>query len=182
MKSTWSGGETHQIRIAPEGAQYAKRDFLWRLSVATVAIPESEFTPLPDYMRVSAILSGGMVVSHEDGPRIKLQPYAPHAFDGGQKTRAWGECRDLNLMTRKGACQGSMQAIQLRTAGPIDMALKPGDTALLFAAKGPCTVAGAVGIIAIEEGACLWIAADAPATLTLSGKEGDILLASRVTS
>ena len=34
--SVWSGGTTTQIAIAPEGARYAERDFLWRVSSATV--------------------------------------------------------------------------------------------------------------------------------------------------
>ena len=28
--SRWSGGTTTQLAIAPEGADYGKRDFLWR--------------------------------------------------------------------------------------------------------------------------------------------------------
>ena len=36
VTSRWSGGSTTQIAIAPEGALYADRSFLWRLSSATV--------------------------------------------------------------------------------------------------------------------------------------------------
>ena len=32
--SQWSGGTTTQVAIAPEGAVYADRDFLWRISSA----------------------------------------------------------------------------------------------------------------------------------------------------
>ena len=34
--SQWSGGTTTQLAIAPSGAQYGDRTFLWRLSSATV--------------------------------------------------------------------------------------------------------------------------------------------------
>ena len=46
--SQWSGGTTTQLAIAPSGAQYGDRAFLWRLSSATVDLEESDFTPLPD--------------------------------------------------------------------------------------------------------------------------------------
>ena len=49
--SNWSGGKTIQIAIAPEGAVYADRDFLWRVSSATADLDESDYTPLPDYER-----------------------------------------------------------------------------------------------------------------------------------
>ena len=39
--SNWSGGKTIQIAIAPEGAVYADRDFLWRVSSATADLDES---------------------------------------------------------------------------------------------------------------------------------------------
>ena len=45
--SVWSDGTTTQLLIAPEGAHYAARDFLWRVSSATVELDESDFTPLP---------------------------------------------------------------------------------------------------------------------------------------
>ena len=56
--TNWSGGTTTQLSIAPEGAVYADRDFLWRLSSATVEDGESEFTPLPDYNRWILLLDG----------------------------------------------------------------------------------------------------------------------------
>ena len=34
VSTSWSGGTTTQLAIAPEGAVYAERDFLWRLSSA----------------------------------------------------------------------------------------------------------------------------------------------------
>ena len=52
VTSTWSGGTTTQLAIAPEGAVYAERSFLWRVSSATVELETSDFTPLPDYNRL----------------------------------------------------------------------------------------------------------------------------------
>ena len=58
VTTSWSGGTTTQLAISPEGAVYADRDFLWRLSSATVELERSDFTPLPDYNRFLAVLDG----------------------------------------------------------------------------------------------------------------------------
>ena len=102
--SQWSGGTTTQIAIAPQGALYADRDFLWRLSSATVDLDESDFTPLPDYHRLIAPLRGEMELTHDGGPLISLAPYQVHAFDGGADTHSRGRCVDFNLMLRKDRC------------------------------------------------------------------------------
>ena len=39
----------HRVSIAPENGNYQSRDFLWRLSSATVELEESTFTSLPDF-------------------------------------------------------------------------------------------------------------------------------------
>ena len=68
--SVWSGGTTTQLLIAPEGAHYAARDFLWRVSSATVELDESDFTPLPEYERLIATLQGGITLTHNGGAPI----------------------------------------------------------------------------------------------------------------
>lgn len=109
----WSGGATRQIAIGPQGAVYADRDFLWRISSATVELPESDFTPLPDYQRLISVLEGEMRISHGNGPCMDLQPFQIHEFDGGVDTHSWGTCTDYNLMLRKGRCTGSLSSLHL---------------------------------------------------------------------
>lgn len=111
VHSTWSGGTTTQISIGPEGAVYANRDFLWRLSSATVDLEQSDFTALPDYNRFIATLEGEIDVVHNQGEAIHLAPYKIHAFDGGASTQSFGRCRDFNLMLRKGACEGLLESV-----------------------------------------------------------------------
>ena len=111
--SQWSGGTTTQVAIAPEGAVYADRDFLWRISSASVDLDESDFTALPDYHRWISTLKGGMTLSHEGGEKIVLAPYECHQFDGGVDTHSWGRCTDFNLMLRKGKCQGAVRSAKL---------------------------------------------------------------------
>lgn len=70
--SLWSGGRTTEIYIAPEGALYAERNFLFRISTAEVELEESDFTSLPDYNRLIASVSGTMRLAHGANGSEKL--------------------------------------------------------------------------------------------------------------
>ena len=106
--SRWSGGTTTQIALFPPESSYAGRDFLWRVSSAVVEDGESAFTPLPDYDRHLMLLEGSLLLRHDGGEPLPLDPYQPHAFDGGAETVSVGRCRDFNLMLRKGKCRGGV--------------------------------------------------------------------------
>ena len=113
ITTAWSGGTTTQLAIAPHGAVYADRDFLWRLSSATVDLEESDFTALPDYRRWISTLRGDMTLTHNGGAQVVLHPYDVHEFDGCDDTHSWGKCKDFNLMLRKGKADGSIRAIRI---------------------------------------------------------------------
>ena len=63
--SRWSGGTTTQLAIWPEGAVYAERNFVWRVSSARVETQESEFTSLPGVARCLMVLDGTLHLEHE---------------------------------------------------------------------------------------------------------------------
>ena len=63
--SRWSGGETTELLIWPRDAVYGQRDFLFRVSSATVELNESTFTALPDYHRLIATLEGTITLCHD---------------------------------------------------------------------------------------------------------------------
>ena len=113
ITTAWSGGTTTQLAIAPHGALYADRSFLWRLSSATVDLEESDFTALPDYRRWISTLRGDMTLTHNGGAQVVLHPYDVHEFDGCDDTHSWGKCKDFNLMLRKGKADGSIRAIRI---------------------------------------------------------------------
>ena len=83
VTTSWSGGTTTQLAIAPEGAVYADRDFLWRLSSAAVELDHSEFTPLPDYDRLLAVLEGEIKLKIDEEAPFPLAPGRVVAFSGG---------------------------------------------------------------------------------------------------
>ena len=154
--STWSGGKTVQIAISPEGAAYAERNFLWRVSSATVELDESAggedaascrpagtkasclsvFTALPDYHRWIFPLSGTMSLSHNGGPVQTLKPHEAHFFDGADATHCRGRCTDFNLMLRKGRCEGRILALTE------DAELGGKGVKVLYCAQGSVTVNG----------------------------------------
>ena len=111
VTTNWSGGTTTQLAIAPEGAVYADRDFLWRLSSATVELEHSDFTPLPDYHRFLAILNGEIRLKIDSGDPFPLVPGHVVEFDGGVPVESWEKCVDFNLMVRKGKAQGAVSVL-----------------------------------------------------------------------
>lgn len=119
----WSGGTTTQLAIAPEEAQYADRDFLWRISSAQVELEHSDFTPLPGYDRFLAVLAGDLELQVGDEERVPLPRLTVRTFDGGLPTQSWGKCTDFNLMVRKGLGQGAVHLLRLPASGT--MALAP---------------------------------------------------------
>lgn len=99
----WSGGLTTELFIYPEQASYANRDFLFRLSTATVEIEHSTFTPLPGTKRTLMLLDGAMTLTHQGHHSIHLTPLQKDVFDGAWETESKGRCSDFNLMCRENA-------------------------------------------------------------------------------
>lgn len=100
--SKWTGGTTKQLAIYPEDGNYLQREFIWRLSSATVEQEESVFSKLPDFNRVLMVLEGDVVLAHQDVRVARLKQYEQDRFDGAYKTTSFGQITDYNLMTRKG--------------------------------------------------------------------------------
>lgn len=119
ITTQWSGGTTTQLSIEPDGADYSKRDFLWRLSSAHVALEHSDFTPLPDYNRLLSVLNGQIDLKVGNGSPEPLSLGQICAFDGGTPVESWGTCTDFNLMVRKGVCSGLVQYLELKENGTL---------------------------------------------------------------
>lgn len=95
---SWSGGKSTQLYIYPPGSDYARRDFLFRLSTATVEVEESVFTSLPGFTRVLMVLEGELTISHTRHYQKGLRRFEQDEFDGGWETKAWGMVKDFNLI------------------------------------------------------------------------------------
>ena len=113
--STWSGGTTTELFIWPQGADYGKREFSFRVSSATVDLPESDFTPLPGVERYITPIIGGFTLTHPGKPGITMGPLdAPYRFSGGEETHCVGKATDFNLMCKGVA--GEMRVCTGKTA------------------------------------------------------------------
>ena len=109
--SNWTGGKTKELAIFPRASKYLDRNFIWRLSSATVDVDESDFSKLPDYNRVIMVLEGNVVLTYDGKKTVKLGELEQDSFDGGWKTKSFGKITDFNLMVRKGG-DGSLDIIR----------------------------------------------------------------------
>lgn len=94
----WSGGRTTELAIFPPESSYANRNFLFRISTATVESESSTFTSLPGYKRLLMILKGELEITHVDQYTKKLNPFDTDTFEGGWQTTAKGVVTDFNIM------------------------------------------------------------------------------------
>ena len=96
----WSGGKTSELFIYPEGSNFKQGDFSLRISIATVEVDSSDFTPLPDVHRTLMVLDGTLKLEHAGHHSCELQPFEQDKFSGDWSTKSWGKVTDFNVMTK----------------------------------------------------------------------------------
>lgn len=122
VTSKWSGGTTTELLIFPPAAEYAKRNFKWRLSSAKVEDEESVFTHLPGISRIIMILKGKLLLQHEAHYSVELNPFEQDCFSGDWTTKSFGRVTDFNLMMAED-CSGNVEAIKIEKAKALELAL-----------------------------------------------------------
>lgn len=98
LTTVWSGGTTSQLFLFPSESVFAERNFDFRISTATIDIEESDFTPLPDYNRLLAVLEGNFEVIHQGKYAKKLTQFETDRFHGSWETKSKGKVRDFNVI------------------------------------------------------------------------------------
>jgi environmental stress-induced protein Ves len=181
--SPWKngGGVTREIASYPAGA--GMNDFLWRLSIATVAM-DGPFSIFPGVDRIITLLEGpGMRLVSEDGGIDHRfdQPLDPYAFPGEEIVQGivlGGASSDFNVMTRR----RDMRAF-------VGVERRPHTTAnaahgLLLAVAGGWRVRDEHGgqDHALEPRQGLWWADEPHAWTLMPGSPDDRLLAVRILS
>ncbi len=173
--SDWNGGRTIQLAIAPENAVYAERDFLWRISSATVELAESDYTSLPDYDRLIMPLNGEMILSHDGSEEIDVTPLEVHGFDGAASTHCRGVCTDFNLMMRKGRAAGRMKAIRLEKGSRWQLTpASEKESLLLYLVKGGAVLISGEQRYPVREGQSLFLSGET-GSFELKTNEGAVL-------
>ncbi len=107
LSNKWPHGETTELYIYPKDGNYEAREFLWRVSSATVASEASDFTVLFGVKRWIMPYDNTLLLTHTNNSKplysITLKPYEAHCFKGDWNTTSVGKTRDFNLMLKEGA-------------------------------------------------------------------------------
>ncbi len=112
VRSNWKGGKTAEIAIFPKTKKYIDRNFVWRLSSATIEIEESDFTKLTDYDRILMPIEGEVILTFDGEKTVKLGELEQVSFSGGSRTKSFGKITDFNLMTKKETSRGELDIIE----------------------------------------------------------------------
>lgn len=128
----WSGGTTTELFIYPAGSSYAERDFLLRISTATVESSPSTFTLLPGVQRQLMVLDGELVLDFGDRQQV-LPPFEVLAFSGDTPITSIGLATDFNAMTRTGA-EASIRVMRVAAAEEVNVASS--DLKLIYVFRG----------------------------------------------
>lgn len=148
--SNWQGGETVEVYIYPNSANYKKRDFDFRFSYASVELNESKFTLLNGYNRI-------LIPTKKDLTLVNnfhlhdLKKDEAFYFKGSDDVKSIGTSEDVNLMYNSKwiADMRSLQLPETLTLGY--------DVIGIFSVKGSCEVDSSKLRIQVEEKDCLII-------------------------
>jgi uncharacterized protein len=126
-------GETSEVALGPTGATLD--DFDWRVSMARIE-DDGPFSIFPHTDRTLAVLRGdGLRLSIAGSTSLDLTPDSePLAFSGdvaADATLLGSAVIDLNVMTRRGRLNHSMQRMHI--TGNVELALKAPLTLLVCA-------------------------------------------------
>lgn len=101
----WSGGKTTELYILPEGADFSKRDFDFRISSASFTGTSSNFSDFSGYQRYILPLQGFIDVEYEGLYDRHLEAFEAEYFDGRWKTYSENslDTLDYNFIVRNGS-------------------------------------------------------------------------------
>lgn len=129
----WSGGQTFEILIQPHGSNFKEGNYDLRISIATVNLSSTVFTPLPGVNRTLTVLEGNLKLIHDNSFEVYLKPFQQTSFSGDQSTRSEGKVRDFNVMWRNGNAKVKHISYSQNASVSIE---SRADVTLLFLAKG----------------------------------------------
>lgn len=116
VKNQWSGGMTEELFIYPDSSSYEKRDFIFRLSKATIDAEKTKFTKVDGYRRHLVLLSGDVTLVSDSKKSKKLKDLSTFVFSGSDETESFGRGTDYNLMVKEES-QSSLEVYELREEG-----------------------------------------------------------------
>jgi uncharacterized protein len=152
ITSAWSGGTTTQLYIHPQDSSYQGRNFLFRISTATVDAEESQFTRLPGVSRQLMILDGSLKIDHSGRYSRILNKFDTDSFEGDWETKGYGRVIDFNLMTT-GKLQGTISGSILKRNDSLEFNSGSNQEFIgLYALKGRLAISSENPNPIVEEG------------------------------
>ena len=97
IPTIWDGGETFEYYIYPENALYTNRDFLFRISAATINKVPSIFTKFKNYQRFLVMLDNSLNINI-NGKEESYTPNDVFKFDSDSDITSYTKGNDFNLM------------------------------------------------------------------------------------
>lgn len=97
VTSQWSGGKTNEYIIYPNEAKYADKDFLFRISSATIEAIPSDFTQFTGYKRYLAMLEGDIRL-YKNGKEVCYDNQVLFSFESTDDITSYSIGKDFNLM------------------------------------------------------------------------------------
>lgn len=98
--TVWDGGETFEYYIYPENALYTNRDFLFRISAATINKVPSTFTRFNNYNRFLVMLDNNLKINN-NGNEEYYTTNDVFKFDSNSDIISYTKGNDFNLMVSK---------------------------------------------------------------------------------
>jgi len=95
--SIWSGGLTYEYMIYPETANYADRDFIFRISSATIEQVPSEFTKFKGFHRYLFMLDNSLDIEVNKEKKV-YEKYEIMEFNSDDEVTSYTKGIDFNWM------------------------------------------------------------------------------------
>ena len=96
--SIWSGGLTYEYMIYPKTANYTDRDFVFRISSATIEKEPSEFTKFKGYYRYLAAMLDNSLHIEVNAAKKVYEKYEIMEFNSDEEVPSYSKGTDFNWM------------------------------------------------------------------------------------
>lgn len=96
----WDGGKTYEYFIYPPSSTYVQRDFLFRISSATIEKVPSHFTRFENYQRFLVMIDNSLELVR-NGKKERYKKHEIFTFNSNDEIVSSSLGNDFNLMVAK---------------------------------------------------------------------------------
>jgi environmental stress-induced protein Ves len=133
----WSKGLTSELFIYPADSSLEKRDFDFRISIATIS-GQSKFTPFVGYNRILTLLEGELELIHKENHTANLLPFDQDHFKGKWTTYSTGVAKDFNVISKE-HIEAFVEVVHLRPEQTFS-ASEPKEMQLIYIDEGSINI------------------------------------------